>query len=214
MQVITVPIFSDNYSYIIVDRASRQCAAVDPADPSSLLTRISEEGLELKYILTTHSHSDHAGGNVRMKESVPGVVVVGGKGDRAAGVTMECGEGDSISFGCVNITVISTPCHTQGHVCYLAGASDSSSSSSPLSLFTGDTLFVAGCGNFNSGTAAQMLAAFDKINSLPPETQLYVGHEYTVRNLKFALSVEPSNAEVQKKLLWSEETVGDLLSSI
>ena len=103
--------------------------------------------------------------------------VYGGNGDEVPGVTVEVGDGDSFNIGEVQVEVLFTPCHTRGHVCYFVGGQH---------VFTGDTLFVSGCGNFNTGTPTEMMEAFDKLLALPDETKVWVGHEYTAKNCGFA----------------------------
>eukprot|EP00961_Rhodomonas_salina_P195628 2641168-Rhodomonas_salina.1 len=234
---------SDNFSYLIIDEATKIAAVVDPAEPATVLEAIKREGVNCTQVLTTHSHFDHAGGNSVMAKSIPGIAIIGGKGDNAQAVTKEVGEGDVIKIGTIDVQVLYTPCHTPGHVTFVADAKDGT----PKCAFTGDTMFVAGCGNLNSGTPAQMYTALvEKIGTLPPETLVYVsllpprtpesthtnthkhtntmysrprryagadrtlqqvGHEYTVKNLMFAVTVEPENVAIQQKLAWAKEQV-------
>eukprot|EP00038_Savillea_parva_P027504 m.59955 g.59955 ORF g.59955 m.59955 type:complete len:243 (+) comp7926_c0_seq1:330-1058(+) len=141
---------------------------------------------------------DHAGGNNKMAKLIPGLTIYGGRGDGAEGVTHEVGEGDTIDVGKLKVSVMETPCHTVGHVTYRIG---------DTAAFTGDTMFVAGCGNFNSGSPKQMHDAFAKLGALPDGTLLFVGHEYTQSNLAYARFVEPTNAAITAKLAWSDATV-------
>lgn len=232
MEVVLVPVLSDNYAYLLIDTASRTyelivsepmlslpyanqfiplytgvAAAIDPVEPEKVLTRAKELGVAITTILTTHSHWDHAGGNGAMKElaeqqlatsnaATTAVPVVGGKGDGVQDVTLEVEHGDVVRVGALHVRVFQTPCHTRGHVLYLCDGA----------LFTGDTLFVAGCGRFFSGTPAEMHHALNTVVAkLPLETKVYCGHEYTASNLRFAAHVEPANAAVQKKLAWAVE---------
>ncbi|KAJ1467845.1 beta-lactamase-like protein [Baffinella frigidus] len=189
-RVHTIPIFDDNFAYIL-DGGDGTAACVDPADAKAVFKFAQSKGLTLTHILTTHSHWDHAGGNADMKKLVPGIEIIGGKGDGAAAVTREVWEGDSFKVGDVGVGVLATPCHTKGHVTFVCDFG-----SGPRCAFTGDTLFVAGCGNFNDGTPKQMYEAlYSKIGELPDETLLYVGHEYTLSNLKFAAHAEPASSD-------------------
>ena len=114
-------------------------------------------------------------------------------GDGVQACTREVGDNVEIRIGASTVRVLSTPCHTSGHVCYVVDGH----------VFTGDTLFISGAGNFNSGTSTQMLAAFDKLMALPDETKVWVGHEYTCRNCEFAVYCEPSNAAAGARLAWA-----------
>ncbi|KAJ8906208.1 hypothetical protein NDN08_002702 [Rhodosorus marinus] len=197
MEVRSVPILSDNYSYLLIDRQKNVAAVVDPADPKKILAAVEEEGVKLTTILTTHHHWDHAGGNAEMRKAMPDLRVYAPKDDHIASATDEVEEGDQVSVvgSAHTLSVLGTPCHTRGHVCYHSTTAEA--------VFTGDTLFVGGCGRFFEGTASQMLKALDKLGSLPPQTKIFCGHEYTVANLKFALSVEPENQELQAKMNWA-----------
>eukprot|EP01126_Amoeba_proteus_P055207 TRINITY_DN6836_c0_g1_i2.p1 TRINITY_DN6836_c0_g1~~TRINITY_DN6836_c0_g1_i2.p1 ORF type:complete len:192 (+),score=35.85 TRINITY_DN6836_c0_g1_i2:295-870(+) len=124
--------------------------------------------------------------------------IVGGQGDFASAVTREVGEGDVVMVGDLKVNVLYTPCHTPGHVCYFVPGS-------PGAVFTGDTMFVGGCGNFNTGTPAQMLRNMCQIlGNLPGDTLVYVGHEYTLRNYAFAMEVEPENKKLKEKNEWAQ----------
>ncbi|TYZ59028.1 hypothetical protein PybrP1_005253 [[Pythium] brassicae (nom. inval.)] len=207
MEVALVPVLGDNYAYLLIDTANRVAAAIDPVEPEKVLARAKELGVAITTILTTHSHWDHAGGNGVMKElaeqhllasggdshSVP---VVGGKGDDVQDATLEVEHGDVVRVGALQVRVFQTPCHTRGHVLYLCDGA----------LFTGDTLFVAGCGRFFSGSPAEMHHALNTVVAkLPLDTKVYCGHEYTASNLRFAAHVEPANAAVRAKLAWAVE---------
>jgi hydroxyacylglutathione hydrolase len=201
MEIHTVPLFSDNYAYILVDAASREAAVVDPAEPQKVLDAVAAVpgGCKLTTVLCTHNHWDHAGGNEELARRVEGLAVIGGRGDGAAGVTREVGEADSgdVRVGGLSLRVIETPCHTVGHVCFFVEAGGR------RAVFTGDTMFVGGCGNFNTGTPAMMHEAFRKLVALPGDTEAFVGHEYTVKNLQFAAVVEPASEAVAARLAWA-----------
>merc|ERR1712086_69591 len=197
-RVTTVRALSDNYMYLIVDPATKQAAVVDPVEPERVLAAAAQQGATVTTVLCTHSHWDHAGGNSKIKALVPGIHIYGGKGDHAEAVDIEVGQGDSFSVGQLQVDVLFTPCHTPGHVCYIVDGTD---------VFTGDTLFVGGCGNFNRGTPAQMASAFAKLGNLPAETRAWVGHEYTIANLSYAAFVEPDNEALLRKLEWAQQSV-------
>jgi len=200
MSVEGLPALSDNYMYIITCKETGEAAVVDPVEPQKVLNYCQEHNLNLTTILTTHHHWDHSGGNIALKNMKPDIVVYGGKGDNAPGVEIEIGQGDKLKVGNLTIQGIHTPCHTQGHVCYYVDVNDG-----PNSVFTGDTLFVGGCGHFFDGTPKQMHSAFKKLGALPDDTLVYVGHEYTVANLKYAKYAERENELITQKLEWAEE---------
>jgi hydroxyacylglutathione hydrolase len=201
MKVIIVPVLEDNYAYLLVDEASKTACAVDPADPIKVQEAAKEHGLSISHVLTTHHHWDHAQGNETMKKDIPSVEICGGD-QRIPAMTkhLQHGEEFSVANGAIKIRTIASPCHTSGHVLYYA----TGSGSAPV-IFTGDTLFVAGCGRFFEGTAEQMCEALlNRIASLPDETLVYCGHEYTVKNLKFALSLPLRHAPTEERLKWAE----------
>mmetsp|Transcript_16779 Transcript_16779/g.28322 ORF Transcript_16779/g.28322 Transcript_16779/m.28322 type:complete len:540 (+) Transcript_16779:297-1916(+) len=207
--VVPVPILTDNYGYLIVDHATKQCAAVDPADPELFIQYIEQRKLTLTTILTTHQHHDHAGGNQLLKDAFPDVVVVGGKNDKCLGMTKAVGDGDRISIGNTQVQVVETPCHTKGHVVFVVyGPVPDSEGNAPVEkaegLFSGDTLFIGGVGAFFHGNAADMdRALHHKLGFIPDAALVFAGHEYTVENTRFAKWLEPQNAEVALRAAWA-----------
>ncbi|XP_034395900.1 hydroxyacylglutathione hydrolase, mitochondrial isoform X1 [Cyclopterus lumpus] len=202
MRVELLPALSDNYMYLLIDVESREAAVVDPVEPIKVVEAVRKHGVKLTTVLTTHHHWDHAGGNEKMLKLMPGLRVYGGD-DRVDAITKKVSHSNNIKVGSLNVKCLFTPCHTTGHICYYV---TKETSTEPPAVFTGDTLFVAGCGKFFEGTAEQMYKALmDILGCLPPETRVYCGHEYTVSNLKFARHVEPDNEVIQKKLAWAKE---------
>lgn len=183
--------------YLIIDNESKTAAVVDPYDTSAIQKAAADNNVTITTILTTHNHWDHSGGNVKLVKEVSAIDrVYGGKGDDVPACTHEVGDGDTFTIGSkTQVKVLFTPCHTQGHVCYYVDNAH---------VFTGDTMFVSGAGNFNTGTPKQMMEAFDKILGLPNSTQVWVGHEYTAKNCAFACYCEPSNKEVEERLEWAK----------
>lgn len=212
MKITVVPMLSDNYGYLIVDELSATAACVDPVEPEKVLAAAAAEGVQVVMSLTTHSHWDHAGGNEKIRSLLTDISVIGGKGDGCPGCTKEVTEGDNLQLAGIKISVLSTPCHTPGHVCYVADPG--TGNAEDCAVFTGDTMFVGGCGNFNSGTPEQMHSAFIKLGALPDATQVYVGHEYTVNNLKFATFFEPSSQAIKKRLEWAQKRQSDGLPTV
>jgi len=200
-RVVPVPVLSDNYAYLLIDKRDNIAAVVDPAEPNKLLATAEHEGVPVRAIYTTHHHWDHAGGNEELLKKLPHGIPVYGGDDRIPGLTNKVKHGDKLQLGGTDVEVLFTPCHTSGHVLFLAG-----NDASPKALFSGDTLFIGGCGRFFEGTAEQMYEALvKKVSKLPHDTQLYCGHEYTVKNLQFASSVDKDNEHLKAKLKWAEE---------
>ncbi|KDP21620.1 hypothetical protein JCGZ_03291 [Jatropha curcas] len=203
MKIFHIPCLEDNYAYLIIDEGTKEAAVVDPVEPDKILQTANQHGVNLKFVLTTHHHWDHAGGNETMKQRVPGIEVCGGSIDNVKGCTRKLDNGDKITLGSTtNILALHTPCHTKGHISYYASGNEGEDPA----VFTGDTLFIAGCGKFFEGTAEQMYQSLClTLGSLPKPTRVYCGHEYTVKNLQFALTVEPENVKIQQKLSWAQQ---------
>ncbi|XP_054848438.1 hydroxyacylglutathione hydrolase, mitochondrial isoform X2 [Eublepharis macularius] len=201
MKVEILPALTDNYMYLIIDEETKQAAIVDPVQPQKVVDAVRKHGVKLTTVLTTHHHWDHAGGNEKLVKMAPGLQVYGGD-SRVGALTEKVSHLMSFQVGSLSVKCLSTPCHTSGHICYFV---TTPGSSEPPAVFTGDTLFVAGCGKFFEGTPEEMYRALlDILGRLPPETKVYCGHEYTINNLKFARHVEPSNAAIQQKLFWAK----------
>ena len=197
VRIVPVPALDDNYMYLIIDTATNLAGVVDPVDPAAIQQAAADNGATIQFILTTHSHWDHDGGNIKLVEQCPTIeTVYGGVGDGVKGCTQEVGDKDEFQIGETTVQVLFTPCHTPGHVCYFVGGQH---------VFTGDTMFISGCGNFNTGTPEQMKEAFEKIMALPDATQVWVGHEYTQKNCRFACFVEPENEQAKARLRWANE---------
>uniref|UniRef100_A0A8D1FQN9 Hydroxyacylglutathione hydrolase, mitochondrial n=1 Tax=Sus scrofa TaxID=9823 RepID=A0A8D1FQN9_PIG len=202
MKVESLPALTDNYMYLVIDDDTKEAAIVDPVQPQKVVETVRKHGVKLTTVLTTHHHWDHAGGNEKLVKLEPGLKVYGGD-DRIGALTHKVTHLSTLQVGSLSVKCLSTPCHTSGHICYLVSKPGSSE---PPAVFTGDTLFVAGCGKFYEGTADEMYKALlEVLGRLPPDTRVYCGHEYTVHNLKFARHVEPANTAIQEKLAWAKE---------
>ncbi|XP_033333600.1 hydroxyacylglutathione hydrolase, mitochondrial isoform X5 [Megalopta genalis] len=195
MKVRILPALQDNYMYLIIDEATQEAAIVDPVDPEAVLSVVKESNVNLTKVLTTHHHWDHAGGNEKLCKQMSNLQVYGGD-DRIGALTNKVKHDDTFNIGGLKVQCLATPCHTTGHICYyITGNQD------PPAVFTGDTLFAGGCGAFFEGTAEQMYKALIQIlGSLPNETKVYCGHEYTENNLKFGKHVEPQNEAIIQKI--------------
>lgn len=195
MKVIPVPVRDDNYAYLLVDEASNKAAAVDPYDVPKVQAAADKAGVEIVAGITTHHHHDHSGGNEAFATAYPGVPIYGGS-DKVPALTKLVKDKDEFTVGSsVNVKCLATPCHTQDSICYYV---TSSSSSHPGGVFTGDTLFIAGCGRFFEGTADEMHAALSYLGTLPAQTVVYNGHEYTAGNVAFAKSVDAENPALKR----------------
>nr|XP_042904064.1 hydroxyacylglutathione hydrolase, mitochondrial-like [Parasteatoda tepidariorum] len=185
--------------YILADYCSKSAIAVDPVEPEKVFRVLDSKNISLKAVLTTHHHLDHDGGNETIATCSKNTPIYGGD-KRIKAMTHILSHSEEFHIGELNIKCLHTPCHTSGHVCYFTEAGNLGHI-----CFTGDTLFVGGCGRFFEGTAAHMLKSLNILGSLPLNTKIYCGHEYTMSNLKFALSVEPDNKDALTKLKVIEE---------
>jgi hydroxyacylglutathione hydrolase len=192
MRVVPVPCLSDNYAYLVVREGSREAVVVDPSEPGPVLAALEREGLTLAAILDTHHHPDHVGGNEGLVAQFPTAPVFAHRSDRGRvpAQTEDVDEGRAFEIAGLAFRPIHVPGHTRGAVAYVVEGA----------VFTGDTLFVAGCGRLFEGTAETMHASLGKLARLPPDTRVYCGHEYTVANLRFAVHAEPDNAAALAKL--------------
>ena len=192
MRIITIPILSDNYSYLIIEKDNKSCSLIDPASPEEIIPFIEKKKLNLKNILNTHYHSDHTGGNLELKEKFKCKIYGPDKEkDRIPGIDITLRENDNLKINNLNLKVFETPGHTAGHIIYWF--------ENEKVVFTGDTLFVLGCGKLFEGTPEVMWNSLLKIRTLPKETKIYCGHEYSKNNADFALSLEKNNNELIKR---------------
>lgn len=187
-KLIAIPAFVDNYLWLLHD--GTDALVVDPGDAAPVQSVLQEHKLQLKQILVTHHHADHTGGIDALREAT-GAVVYGPASERIPKPYLPLVEGDKLNALGVDFKVLDVPGHTAGHIAYYAPDVDGK----PL-LFCGDTLFSGGCGRLFEGTPAQMLASLDKLATLPGSTVVCCTHEYTLSNLRFALAVEPDNANL------------------
>jgi hydroxyacylglutathione hydrolase len=186
-----VPCLSDNYAYLVHDADSGLCAVIDPSEPEPVRRALAAHGWRLSHVLNTHHHFDHTGGNVALKEEF-GATVVGPAKDRERipGIDIGVAEDAPWHFARHEVRVLEIPAHTRAHIAFVFGDS----------AFTGDTLFAMGCGRLFEGTPEMMWRSLSKLMRLKDETLVYCGHEYTLNNGRFALSVEPDNAELAARM--------------
>jgi hydroxyacylglutathione hydrolase len=190
VRLVTVPCLQDNYAYLVI-ASNGDAAIVDASEAAPVRDALRREGVTARAIWSTHHHHDHVGGNVELAGEL-GLEVVGHVSDRqrVPALTRGVDTGDTVRVGDVQARCIHIPGHTLGAVAYFVDAG------SERVVFTGDTLFCAGCGRLFEGTPAQMHASLSKLLELPGDTRVHCGHEYTESNLRFAAHVEPDNSAV------------------
>ncbi|CCW17715.1 Hydroxyacylglutathione hydrolase [Sphingobium indicum BiD32] len=186
LEVVRVPVLSDNYVWLMHDVASGETVVIDPAVAEPVLAAAAARGWTIGQIWNTHWHGDHVGGNAAIKAAT-GCSITGpaAEADRIGTLDRTVSEGDVVRIGGHVATVMEVPAHTAGHIAYHL-AEDAI-------VFVGDTLFAMGCGRLFEGTAAQMFNNMARLGGLPDDTSVYCAHEYTLSNGRFALGVEPDN---------------------
>ncbi|AFZ01025.1 hydroxyacylglutathione hydrolase [Calothrix sp. PCC 6303] len=198
MQVILIPALADNYIFLLYDSKRGIAAVIDPAVAEPVLTKLHELQAELVAIFNTHHHHDHVGGNKKLIQCFPDVKVYGGVEDRGRipeqQVYLE--DGSKVEFGNRQAEVFFVPGHTSGHIAYYFPPQHSDEMGE---LFCGDTLFGGGCGRLFEGTPSQMVSSLSKLRSLPNSTRVWCAHEYTQKNLEFALTVDSGNIQLQQR---------------
>lgn len=191
------PCLDDNYGVLVHDAEAGVTASIDAPEADAVRDALVEKGWKLTHILTTHHHNDHTAGNLELKAET-GCIVVGPKGEaaRIPGLDRAVGEGDNFPLGTAQVHVLETPGHTAGHISYWIPAH--------ATVFVGDTLFSLGCGRVFEGTYEMMWASLSKLRRLPAATRIYCGHEYTVSNGRFGLTIEPGNEALVARVAEAE----------
>ncbi|NEQ99383.1 MAG: hydroxyacylglutathione hydrolase [Cyanothece sp. SIO2G6] len=198
MQIHRIPVLSDNYIFVLYDDTQPAVAVVDPAEANPVLRWLDDHNVTLTAILNTHHHGDHVGGNRQLLQRFPNAVVYGGAEDwgRIPGQQVSLVEGDRVTVGDRTAQVYFVPGHTRGHIAYYFPPVQAAE---PGELFCGDTLFAGGCGRLFEGTPTQMVDSLGKLRSLPDNTRIWCAHEYTLKNLKFALTVDNDNQQLHQR---------------
>ncbi len=192
---ITILTCGDNYIYISRDD-ERNALVVDPSEAGAVLGILREQRLTLTTVLVTHHHWDHTGGVAELKKQTA-CQVVGADGHRIGRIDKRVEDGEVLTFGGQHVMVLTTPGHTRTSVCYHLLPS---APREPGAVWTGDTLFVGGCGRPMECDASILWESLEKLAALPDDTLVYCGHDYTAENYEFALTVEPGNQAVQQRL--------------
>ena len=192
VEIVRIPALSDNYIWLVHEECSGETMVVDPALAEPVLAEAEARGWRITQIWNTHWHHDHTGGNAAIKVAA-GCLVTGPAAEAARIPTLDhhVREGDRVTLGPVEAVVLEVPAHTAGHIAYHLPSEEV--------VFVGDTLFAMGCGRLFEGTAEQMHANLQRLAALPPETRVYCAHEYTLSNARFAVTVEPDNAQLARR---------------
>ena len=193
MIVELIPCLQDNYSYLIIDENNNACI-IDPGEAKPVIDLVEKKNINLKYILNTHHHYDHINGNEELKKKYNSTLV-GYAGDvkRIPGINVLVENNQVWKADSFEAKIIHVPGHTSGHICFHFF--------NEKLLFTGDTLFSLGCGKLFEGTYQEMFESLNKVKSLPEDTKIYCGHEYTLQNSKFCIKHDPTNSNLQNKIL-------------
>ena len=207
MDIEIIPCLNDNYSYLIKDNQSKTVAIIDPSEFGPCDKKINLKYKKLDFILNTHHHFDHIGGNAELKDKY-GSKILGFEKDqkRIPEIDILLKEGQQFKIGNLNFKTIFVPGHTSGHVAFYFEREKV--------IFTGDTLFSLGCGRVFEGTYQQMFDSLNKIKNLSDDTEIYCGHEYTLQNSKFCIYHDSKNLNLKKKIIEIEEKVRKGLPTI
>jgi hydroxyacylglutathione hydrolase len=207
IEVVRIPVLSDNYVWLARESESGEVLVVDPAVAEPVLTKAAELGWTITQIWNTHWHPDHIGGNAEIKAAT-GCLITGpaAEAERIPTLDVQVKGGDRVAFGAAEALTVDVPAHTAGHIAFHFADEQI--------IFVGDTLFAMGCGRLFEGTAAQMFDNMQALAALPDNTTVYCAHEYTQSNGRYALVAEPENealiariAEVDAMRLRGEPTV-------
>jgi len=193
IKIEIIPCLQDNYSYLIIDENKNDACVVDPSEAKPIINFIEKENINLKYILNTHHHFDHIGGNIELKEKYDSIVI-GYKHDaeRIPEINVLVEDNQIWKEDNFEAKIIHIPGHTTGHIAFYFF--------NEKIIFTGDTLFSLGCGKIFEGTYKEMFESLSKIKNLPEDTKIYCGHEYTLQNSKFCVKHDPQNQDLQNKI--------------
>jgi hydroxyacylglutathione hydrolase len=192
MDIEIIPCLNDNYSYLIKDDQTNTVAIIDPSEFGPCDEKINQKYKKLDFILNTHHHFDHVGGNTELKKKYSSKILGFEKDKkRIPSIDVLLKDDQEFRIGSLNFRTIFIPGHTLGHIAFYL--------EKEKIVFTGDTLFSLGCGRIFEGTYQQMFDSLNKIKSLPGDTEIYCGHEYTNNNLEFCLKFNPNNNYLKEK---------------
>ena len=192
MEIVAVPVLTDNYVWLIHNDETGETAAVDPSVSEPVLDAAATRGWSVTQVLNTHWHPDHTGGNEGIKAATGCTITAPAEAKRVSQVDRVVVEGDRVTVAGAECAVWEIPAHTAGHIAYYFEDEGM--------IFVGDTMFAMGCGRLFEGTAEQMYSNLQRIAALPSDVQIYCGHEYTLANARFAAHAEPQNEAVSARL--------------
>jgi len=192
MEIVAVPVLTDNYVWLIHNDETGETAAVDPSVSEPVLDAAAARGWSVTQVLNTHWHPDHTGGNEGIKAATGCTITAPAEAKRVSQVDRVVVEGDRVTVAGAECAVWEIPAHTAGHIAYYFEDEGM--------IFVGDTMFAMGCGRLFEGTAEQMYSNLQRIAALPGDIQIYCGHEYTLANARFAAHAEPQNEAVSARL--------------
>ena len=194
MRIEILKCLQDNYSYLIIDETNKNACVVDPGESIPIINFVENNNIKLKYILNTHHHYDHIGGNLELKEKY-GSKIVAFKDDKSRIPEIDVLVQNNQIWKADNFEakIYHTPGHTSGHIVFYFF--------NEKKIFTGDTLFSLGCGRIFEGTYKEMFNSLNKIKKLPKETKIYCGHEYTLQNSNFCIQQDPKNSKLKDKII-------------
>ena len=193
LDISIIKCLSDNYSYLIRDKETNLVGVVDPSEFDPIDLEIGKTYKKLDFILNTHHHNDHVGGNMDLKKKYNSKIICSSYDEeKIPGQDIKKSDGDQFSFGETDFEIMHIPGHTLGHIAFYSKQANV--------IFTGDTLFSLGCGRIFEGTFKQMFGSLEKIKNLPKNTLLYCGHEYTEKNGQFCISIDKENTKLKNRI--------------
>ena len=207
MKIEIIPCLQDNYAYLIIDEKKNTACVVDPSESNPIIKFLEDKKIDLKFILNTHHHYDHVGGNQKLKK-IYNASVVGFEGDkhRIPEIDIFVDDQENWKHNNFEAKIIHIPGHTLGHICFYFY--------NDKSIFTGDTLFSLGCGRIFEGTYSQMYESLKKLKELPHDTKIFCGHEYTMQNSRFCLAHDQNNKNLKNKIINIKKKLQEKLPTI
>ena len=207
MKIEIIKCLQDNYSYLIIDETNKNACVVDPGESSPIINFLRNKGINLRYILNTHHHHDHIGGNLELKKKYGSkIVAFKDDNDRIPEIDIFVQDNQIWKADNFEAKIYHTPGHTNGHITFHFF--------NEKKIFTGDTLFSLGCGRIFEGTFEQMFNSLSKIKKLPKETEIYCGHEYTLQNSNFCIKHDSKNSKLKDKIIKIKEKIAHGLPTI
>jgi len=198
MKIEIIKCLQDNYSYLIIDDTSQSACVIDPSEAKPIINYIENTNLDLRYILNTHHHYDHVGGNIELKKKYNSTIIgFKGDSDRIPGIDFFVENNEFWKKDNFEAKIYHIPGHTTGHIAYHFFKEKK--------IFTGDTLFSLGCGKIFEGTYKQMYNSLNRIKQLPKDTEIYCGHEYTLQNSNFCIANDSNNFKLKDKIIKIKE---------